>query len=443
MVLTVYLRKLKPYRMKGEKRMLHTKKIVKRKMMCLSFLASLGFVALFLLAQTDRALAADAPDLGMAATFGILSSTYTNTVSGTTINGDLGYTTGPAVVPTVNGTTHVADPTYTTAGADQGTALANLLGQSCTNLGAGALNLNAVDIGGGPGVFIPGCYSNGGAMNITTGTTVTLNGPGVYIFRPGGALTTEANAGFVLAGGVCESDVYWAPNGATTIGANTPFVGSILDPAGITIGNLSTLTGRALAFGGTVTTSRNTITVPVCTPLPPSGGVTLGKVFNPSTITTGGVSTLTITLSNNNPGIATLNADFTDNLPSGMVIANPTNASTTCSGGTATVTAIAGGTAVTLLSGATIPGGTPGTCTVTVNVVATGVGSLINTLDAGDLSVDITGGDEDVTNTAPVSVPLKANANTAIPTLNEWGVIIFMVLAGLGSVYYLRKYKRA
>ena len=78
-------------------------------------------------------------------------------------------------------------------------------------------------------------------MTITTGTTVTLNGVGVYIFRPGGALTTEADAGFVLAGGACESDVFWAPVGATTIGANTPFVGNILDPAGITIGNLSTL----------------------------------------------------------------------------------------------------------------------------------------------------------------------------------------------------------
>ena len=412
------------------------------RMMSLSLLVSLSLFAPFLLTQTGAAFAADAPDLGSAATFGVLSSTYTNTVGGTTINGDLGYTTGPAVVPTVNGTIHVADPTYTTAGADQGTALANLLGQSCTNLGAGALNLNAVDIGGGPGVFIPGCYFNGGTMNITTGTKVTLNGPGVYIFRPGGALTTEADAGFILAGGVCESDVYWAPGGATTIGANTPFVGNILDPYGITIGNRSTLTGRALSFGETVTTSINTITVPVCTPLPPPGGVTLGKVFNPSTITEGGVSTLTITLSNNNSGIATLDADFTDNLPSGMVIANPTHASTTCSGGTATVTAIAGGTAVTLLSGATIPGGTPGTCTVTVNVIATGVGSLINTLNAGDLSVDITDGDEDVTNTAPVSVPLKANANTPIPTLNEWGMIIFMVLAGIGSLYYLRKSRR-
>lgn len=27
----------------------------------------------------------------------------------------------------------------------------------------------------------------------------------------------------------------------------------------------------------------------------------------------------------------------------------------------------------------------------------------------------------------------------SVPTLNEWGMIIFMVLAGLGSVFYIRR----
>ena len=107
-------------------------------------------------------------------------------------------------------------------------------------------------------------------MNVTLSTTVILNGAGVYIFRPGGALNTGANSRVVLAGGACASDVFWAPVGATTLGANaalspTPtFVGNILDAAGITIGHFANLTGRALAFGGTVTTDANTITVPSC-----------------------------------------------------------------------------------------------------------------------------------------------------------------------------------
>jgi hypothetical protein len=161
---------------------------------------------------------------------------------------------------------------------DQGLALANLNGQSCTSLGAGAVALNAVIVGfNPPGVIPPGGYSSGGAMNATVSTTVTLNGAGVYIFRPGGALNTGANSSVILAGGAFASDVFWAPVGATTLGANaalslTPaFVGNILDAAGITIGHFANLTGRALAFGGTVTTDANTISVPTCAPFAGAG----------------------------------------------------------------------------------------------------------------------------------------------------------------------------
>ncbi len=31
----------------------------------------------------------------------------------------------------------------------------------------------------------------------------------------------------------------------------------------------------------------------------------------------------------------------------------------------------------------------------------------------------------------------ELTAATSVPTINEWGMIIFMVLAGLGSLYYL------
>jgi len=34
-------------------------------------------------------------------------------------------------------------------------------------------------------------------------------------------------------------------------------------------------------------------------------------------------------------------------------------------------------------------------------------------------------------------------ASTAIPTISDWGMIIFMVLAGLGAAYYLRRQRKA
>jgi len=37
--------------------------------------------------------------------------------------------------------------------------------------------------------------------------------------------------------------------------------------------------------------------------------------------------------------------------------------------------------------------------------------------------------------------PIVLNGSLGIPTLTEWGMIIFIVLAGLGAVYYLRRQK--
>lgn len=214
---------------------------------------------------TSNVYAATTPTLGQATTFGILSSTYTNTVGGTTITGDLGYTTGPAVAPTVSGTTHIADSTYTQAGTDQGSALSTLNAQTCDfNFGS------ATDLSLLSQPLTAGVYCITGAMSIGTGG-ITL-GSGTYIFRSSGALNTVANS-IISGGGPC--DIFWTPGGATTLGANSTFKGTDIDNSGITIGSTVTWGGRALAFGGTISTDTDTITVPTCsTPSTPSSSNT-------------------------------------------------------------------------------------------------------------------------------------------------------------------------
>ncbi len=221
------------------------------------------------------ALAATTPSLGTAGLFGVLSDTFTRNVGVTAITGSVGYTTlSGGGSNTVTGTTYVPAPPQ--SGTDQATALADLNAQvlaGCTSLGAGAVNLDNVT-GHTTGIYTPGCYSSGGAMNITTGATTTLNGAGTYIFKPGGALTTAANSWVILTNGASACDVFWAPTGATTLGAvtsasTTPnFVGNIFrgDANGlsITLGHFANLLGRALGFGSTVTADTNIITVPSC-----------------------------------------------------------------------------------------------------------------------------------------------------------------------------------
>ena len=57
--------------------------------------------------------------------------------------------------------------------------------------------------------------------------------------------------------------------------------------------------------------------------------------------------------------------------------------------------------------------------------------------------VDGQRGDDDLTPDAVIrDQGGSANGVANVPTMNEWGMIIFMVLAGLGSVYYLRRQRR-
>jgi outer membrane protein assembly factor BamB len=40
-------------------------------------------------------------------------------------------------------------------------------------------------------------------------------------------------------------------------------------------------------------------------------------------------------------------------------------------------------------------------------------------------------------------ISLSQRQTQSVPTINNWGMIIFMVIAGLGAVFYLRRSKRA
>ena len=231
--------------------------------------AGLGFAALLAFSCSNAAWAQTEPNLGSDSTFGLVASTLTNTNAATTVNGDACFTTGPGTAYTLNGTQTV--PCSAQVGSDQSAALATLNGQACTSLGAGAVTLDTVVVGLNPaGTIPPGCYSAGGAMNITTLATVTLSGNGVYIFRAGGPLGIGASSTIALTNGAAAAHVYWAPGSAATFGASATFAGTIIDAAGITFGHLANLTGRALVFGGTITADANIISVPApAPPVPP------------------------------------------------------------------------------------------------------------------------------------------------------------------------------
>jgi LPXTG-site transpeptidase (sortase) family protein len=149
----------------------------------------------------------------------------------------------------------------------------------------------------------------------------------------------------------------------------------------------------------------------------PSFPAEMNKSFTPISIVAGGTSRLMVSIFNPNPFQLT-NASWTDNLVGvqpGILIANPVNLSNSCGG---TVTAVPGGTTLSL-SGGTVPaqvGTTPGSCTVAIDVTSTTLGNLINTIPAGALTS--TGGGLSVTNTSPASATLHVGG-VQPPTINK------------------------
>jgi uncharacterized repeat protein (TIGR01451 family) len=97
-----------------------------------------------------------------------------------------------------------------------------------------------------------------------------------------------------------------------------------------------------------------------------ASAASVDKAFAPSTIGTGGVTTLTFTVTNPAGQPARSDVGFTDTLPSGLVVANPASVGGTCANAAAATVATAGTGTITVV-GLQVPAGAS-LCTVTVNV---------------------------------------------------------------------------
>ncbi|RJX21500.1 MAG: DUF11 domain-containing protein, partial [Desulfobulbus sp.] len=154
--------------------------------------------------------------------------------------------------------------------------------------------------------------------------------------------------------------------------------------------------------------------------------VTITKNFSPNPTNVNGISSLTINLTNPNPGPIS-GYNFADPLPADVVVADPPNATTT-SCGTPILTAVAGASSISFADGTLAANSS---CTVKVNVTPTATGSFtnttdhlfINTLDTGKFATATL----DVNTTPP---PPPPPSTCAVPsTLATWT----MPAAGQGS----------
>jgi len=457
-------------------------KNILKHMMYLCLIVSMGFAALLYGASPSLA----AISLGSAQSFGVLGgSTVTNT-GASVITGNLGVSPGSAVTGFPPGTVtppssiHSADAVAAQAQVDLTTAYNAILATPTL------IDLTGVNLGGL--TLTPGVYGFNSSAQLTG--TLTLDAQGnpnaVFIFKIASSLTTASGSSVLMINSGSNCNVFWQVGSSATLGTGSTLPGNILALQSITLTTGANVSGKALARNGAVTLDGNhvdgcpPIDCPIITLSPttlPAGEVgtsysqlvtAAGSTALPYTYTVSsgvlptGLSLVTGNITGTPTTAGTFNFTITATDSKGCFGIQPYSiviASTGClpitlspmalpSGfiGTAysqTVSASGGIPTYTyLVSGGSLPNGLLlNISTGEITGTPTRAGIFNFTIKATDSKGCESGlmGYSITTTAAPPAPPATA---AAVPTLSEWGMIIFMVFGGLMSIYYLRRQRR-
>jgi Ice-binding-like len=218
--------------------------------------------------------------LGNAGNFVLFANTGMSSAVNSTITGNVGV--GPAVTSTAITTGFTLTPVgaYATAPQVTGKVYAYdyaaptpsfIVSSSNDMLTAyndarGRLNPDFTNVAGGnlSGISLePGLYKWTTSVNLTAGSSVTLNGGpnDVWILQIAGTVTTGAGSRIVLTGGALPKNIFWQLDTALTMGASSIFNGIVLTGTAVTVGANSTVNGRFLAQTA-ITMDSDTITEP-------------------------------------------------------------------------------------------------------------------------------------------------------------------------------------
>ena len=273
---------------------------------------------------------------------------------------------------------------------------------------AATLTVNPLTVISGSKAFSP---TSRVQTQVTTLTITLTNASGT----PAGITSVTDNlttmgTGFTVAASpaattTCGGTVTALPGttAITMVGGSLPAHGSCQIIVPVQVGaTASTGTRPNTIAVGAIQTSQGSNGTAITANLSVSAALAVSKAFVPATVTTGGVTRLTITLTHANGAPALSNIAVTDTLPAGHVISPTPNATTTCGG---TVTATAGSGSVSLAGGALGAGAT--TCQIQVNVtVPTSVPSGSSAQATNTIAANAVTTAEGVTNAAAASATI-------------------------------------
>ena len=211
-------------------------------------LASVGLAALVSLAYAAPARAQVAPPLGELGDFAVLgnSGVTGSTGAGTLVLGDVGSSPTASISNFPPSTVAPPFTLHLTNDAEVQQAHADAIAASGFLAAQGPGTVLAAQLD--TVVLTSGIYSfQGGAADLAANGTLTLNGPGVFVFQVDSALTANVNSNVVGTADPCS--VFWRVGTSATLNGVT-FRGNVIADASVTVGDGSNVTGRTIAGTG-------------------------------------------------------------------------------------------------------------------------------------------------------------------------------------------------
>ena len=216
---------------------------------------------------------AQAPNLGAAAGFVYFTTDGAFNVTGasTIVTGDVGNDAGAfnGFPPrTLLGQIHHADPTTAQAKLDLLAAYGQLSTVACGQV-------IATPLGGGM-TLAPNVYCYGGAATLNGDLTLDgQNNPNsIFIFKIGGAFSTDFNSHIYLINQASPCNVYWQINGDFSVYGTSVFRGIVIANGAIHLTETSALFGRGLSIAGAIDLTNNMVTLCGTGPNPnPNGSI--------------------------------------------------------------------------------------------------------------------------------------------------------------------------
>ena len=227
---------------------------------------SVGLFSLGLIAGAVQApVEAATINLGVADSFAVLADASINNTGPTVVSGDIGVHAGTAITGFF-ATVENDGPGNFTGASHQGNAVAS---QAKIDANAAYNTLAGLAFDASLGAELGGMSLNAGVYEISSAAqltgTLTLDGPGQYVFQIGTALTTASDSVVSLINGAEACDIWFVAGSAATLGTDTEFHGNIITlTEAITLNTRATIDGRLISLGAAVTLDSNIVSVPLC-----------------------------------------------------------------------------------------------------------------------------------------------------------------------------------